>query len=199
MLINFHESGIVGLQNNLRVIYDDTSTIAMLGFWVKFKEIHLYVEHEVNNLIIVDDMLLLTIGESDVEKVEVDRKDDVEGVEVDGEGDVNGEGNVEGVDLDGEGVVEGGDVEGVQTDKEGDVEGVQAETDEYGGAESGGQIGLGSTIREDNDSGCGSSIEMKMLLILQHEMELTMLLLQLVEKRRMGIRVNLDGWCVYCG
>ncbi|KAK5845844.1 hypothetical protein PVK06_002077 [Gossypium arboreum] len=46
MLIYFDEPGTVGLQNNLRVIYDDTSTIAMLDFWVKFKEIELYVEHE---------------------------------------------------------------------------------------------------------------------------------------------------------
>ncbi|MBA0855504.1 hypothetical protein Goshw_014855 [Gossypium schwendimanii] len=36
MLIYFHEPSTVRLQNNLRVIYDDTSTIAMLDFWVKF-------------------------------------------------------------------------------------------------------------------------------------------------------------------
>ncbi|MBA0813306.1 hypothetical protein Gohar_027169 [Gossypium harknessii] len=35
MLIYFYESGTVRLQNNLKVIYDDTSTIAMLDFWVK--------------------------------------------------------------------------------------------------------------------------------------------------------------------
>ncbi|KAB2008830.1 hypothetical protein ES319_D10G125600v1, partial [Gossypium barbadense] len=45
LLIYFYEPSTVGLQNNLRVIYDDTSTIAMLDFWVKFKEIDLYVEH----------------------------------------------------------------------------------------------------------------------------------------------------------
>ncbi|MBA0576490.1 hypothetical protein Golob_024322 [Gossypium lobatum] len=32
MLIYFHEPNTVGLQNNLNVIYDDTSTIAMLDF-----------------------------------------------------------------------------------------------------------------------------------------------------------------------
>ncbi|MFQ6620959.1 hypothetical protein Gotur_001966 [Gossypium turneri] len=32
MLIYFHEPGTIGLQNNLRVIYDDISTIAMLDF-----------------------------------------------------------------------------------------------------------------------------------------------------------------------
>ncbi|MBA0700931.1 hypothetical protein Goari_022499 [Gossypium aridum] len=66
MLVYFYEPGTVGLQNNLRVIYDDISAIDMLDFWVKFKEIHLYVEHEVDNPIIVDDMLFLTVGESDV-------------------------------------------------------------------------------------------------------------------------------------
>ncbi|KAL1094650.1 hypothetical protein V6Z11_D06G106900 [Gossypium hirsutum] len=53
ILIYFHEPSTIGLQNNLRVIYDDTSTIAMLDFWVKFKEIELYVEHKVDNPIIV--------------------------------------------------------------------------------------------------------------------------------------------------
>ncbi|KAB2041148.1 hypothetical protein E1A91_D02G133700v1, partial [Gossypium mustelinum] len=60
MLIYFHEPGTEWLQNNLRVIYDDTSTIAMLDFWVKFKEIDLYVEHEVDNPIIVDKIFPLT-------------------------------------------------------------------------------------------------------------------------------------------
>lgn len=67
-------------------------------------------------------MLLLTTGESDVERVEADGQ---------------------------------GDVEGVRTYEEGDVEGVKVEANEYGGGESGGQVSLGSTIREDNDSGCG--------------------------------------------
>ncbi|MBA0829671.1 hypothetical protein Goarm_014262 [Gossypium armourianum] len=39
MLIYFHESGTVGLQNNLRVIYDDTSTIAMLDFRSSLKRL----------------------------------------------------------------------------------------------------------------------------------------------------------------
>ncbi|MBA0870189.1 hypothetical protein Goshw_008945, partial [Gossypium schwendimanii] len=87
MLIYFHESGTVRLQNNLRVIYDDTSTIAMLDFWVKFKEIELYVKHEVDNPIIVDENFLLTTREGDVERVKVDGKGDDEGeVQADGEG-----------------------------------------------------------------------------------------------------------------
>ncbi|MFQ6646730.1 hypothetical protein Gotur_020430 [Gossypium turneri] len=60
----------------------------MLDFWVKFKEIDLYVEHEVDNLIIIDKMFLLTAGEGDVEGIEVDGEGDDEGVEYDGEGDL---------------------------------------------------------------------------------------------------------------
>ncbi|PPD78404.1 hypothetical protein GOBAR_DD24676 [Gossypium barbadense] len=180
MLVYFHEPGTVGLQNNLRVISDDIFTINILDFWVKFKEIHLYVEHEVDNLIIVDDILLLTVGESDVEGVEADEKGDVERVDLDEDGVVEGvqvvrEGDVEGVNLDRDGIVEGvqaigkcdvkgvevygeGDIEGIQADGEGDVEGVQAEADEYGGGKSGRQISLVSTVGEDNDSGFGSSV-----------------------------------------
>ncbi|MBA0738367.1 hypothetical protein Gogos_011734 [Gossypium gossypioides] len=87
----------------------------MLDFLVKFKEIDLYVVHEVDNPIIVDEMFLLTTGEGDVEGVEVDEEGDDEGVESNGESDLE-------------------------------------RVDEYGGVESGGQISLGSTVREDNDS-----------------------------------------------
>ncbi|KAH1032300.1 hypothetical protein J1N35_044474 [Gossypium stocksii] len=48
----------------------------MLDFWIKFKEIDLYVEHEVDNPITVDENFLLTTGEGDVEEVEVDGGDD---------------------------------------------------------------------------------------------------------------------------
>ncbi|PPD89606.1 hypothetical protein GOBAR_DD13455 [Gossypium barbadense] len=60
----------------------------MLDFWVKFKEIELYVEHEVDNPIIIDEIFLLTTREGDVEGVEVDGEGDDEGVESDGEGDL---------------------------------------------------------------------------------------------------------------
>ncbi|MBA0753858.1 hypothetical protein Gogos_021378 [Gossypium gossypioides] len=60
----------------------------MLDFWVKFKEIKLYVEHKVDNPIIVDKIFLLTTREGDVEGVEVDGEGDDEGVESDGEGDL---------------------------------------------------------------------------------------------------------------
>ncbi|MBA0672296.1 hypothetical protein Goklo_029754 [Gossypium klotzschianum] len=87
MLIYFHEPGTVRLQNNLRVIYDDTSIVAMLDFWVKFKQIDLYVEHEVDNLIIVDENFLLT-RKGDVQGVEVNGEGDDEGVEYDGKSDL---------------------------------------------------------------------------------------------------------------
>ncbi|KAK5840101.1 hypothetical protein PVK06_008975 [Gossypium arboreum] len=112
----------------------------MLDFWVKFKEIDLYVEHEVDNPIIVDKMFLLTTGEGDVDGVEVDGEGDDEGVESDGESDLE---RVESI--------EEGDIKGVQADREG-VSATGIEVDEYGGVESGGQISLGSTIGEDNDS-----------------------------------------------
>ncbi|MBA0870190.1 hypothetical protein Goshw_008945 [Gossypium schwendimanii] len=74
----------------------------MLDFWVKFKEIELYVKHEVDNPIIVDENFLLTTREGDVERVKVDGKGDDEGVESDGEGDLK---KVEsGGEADGEGV-----------------------------------------------------------------------------------------------
>nr|KJB65642.1 hypothetical protein B456_010G106800 [Gossypium raimondii] len=129
ILIYFHEPSTVGLQNNLRVIYDDTSTIAMLDFWVKFKEIELYVEHKVDNPIIVDEIFLLTTREGDVEGVEVDGEGDLEKVESGEESEV-GE-----VQIDGEGVTATG-----------------IEVDEDISMESGGHISLGSTVGEDNDS-----------------------------------------------
>ncbi|XP_012477747.1 uncharacterized protein LOC105793379 [Gossypium raimondii] len=60
----------------------------MLDFWVKFKEIELYVEHEVDNPIIVDENFMLTTEEGDVKGVEVDGEGDDEGVEFEGEGDL---------------------------------------------------------------------------------------------------------------
>ncbi|KAK5785936.1 hypothetical protein PVK06_040558 [Gossypium arboreum] len=90
MLIYFHELGTIGLQNNLKVIYDDTSTIDTLEFWVKFKEIDLYVEHEVDNPIIIDENFLLTVGEGNDEGVESNGEGDLEMVESSGKGDVEG-------------------------------------------------------------------------------------------------------------
>ncbi|MBA0615037.1 hypothetical protein Godav_015236, partial [Gossypium davidsonii] len=72
--------------------------------------------------------------------VEIDGEGDDKGVESDGEGDLE---RVESVGED--------DVRGVQADGEGvSVTGI--EVDEYGGVESGGQISLGFTVGEDNDS-----------------------------------------------
>ncbi|MBA0613377.1 hypothetical protein Godav_013822 [Gossypium davidsonii] len=104
------------------------------NLYVKFKEIELYVEHEVYNPIIVDEIFLLTFGEGDVKGVEVDGEGDDERVEFDGEGDLKkvefgGKGNVGEVQADGEGVSATG-----------------IEVDEDIGMESGGHISLRSTI-----------------------------------------------------
>ncbi|PPR91726.1 hypothetical protein GOBAR_AA28955 [Gossypium barbadense] len=97
MLIYFHEPSTVGLQNSLKVIYEDITIIAMLDFWVKFKEINLYL-----------------MGGGNVEGVQVDGKGDVKGVEIDDEGDVEGvQGDVEGVE---------GDEEGFEADEYGGEE-----------------------------------------------------------------------------
>ncbi|MBA0557744.1 hypothetical protein Golob_014791, partial [Gossypium lobatum] len=85
-------------------------------------------------------MFLLTAGEGDVKRVEIDGEGDDKGVESDGEGDIE---RVESVGED--------DVRGVQADGEG-VSATGIEVDEYGGLKSGRQISLGSTVEEDNDS-----------------------------------------------
>ncbi|MBA0730650.1 hypothetical protein Golax_022594 [Gossypium laxum] len=84
-------------------------------------------------------MFLLTVGEGDVEGVEVDGEGDDGGVECDGEG------NLERVEF-----VREGAVGGVQADREG-VSTIGIKVDEYGGVKSGGQISLGFTVGEDND------------------------------------------------
>ncbi|MBA0770604.1 hypothetical protein Gotri_019212 [Gossypium trilobum] len=82
----------------------------MFDFWVKFKEMDLYVELEVDNLIIIDKIYLLTVGEGD------------KGVESDGEGDM------ERLESGGEGE---GDVRGVQADWEGEDNDSEVTADEY--------------------------------------------------------------------
>ncbi|KAK5845471.1 hypothetical protein PVK06_001659 [Gossypium arboreum] len=61
-LIYFHVPGSRTLQDNHRVVWNDSSTIYMLNDKVKHKEIDLYVEHEINIVIFLDDDLLLTIA-----------------------------------------------------------------------------------------------------------------------------------------
>ncbi|MBA0846781.1 hypothetical protein Goshw_007236 [Gossypium schwendimanii] len=146
------------------MIYDDTTTIAMLDFWVNFKEINFYVEHGVDKPFIVDDMLLLitlhldkinnegkwsTFG--DVE--EVDGECDVEWVETDGEGvQTAKEGVIERVEVTREGVeaIREGNVEGVKTADEGDVKGIEVVRE--GDVEKVKAEVEGLTVGEDNDS-----------------------------------------------
>ncbi|MBA0574858.1 hypothetical protein Golob_006859, partial [Gossypium lobatum] len=108
-----------------------------------FKEIELYVEHEVYNPIIVDEIFLLTFGEDDVEGVEVDGGGDDERAEFDGECDLEkvefgGKGDVGEVQADGEGVsatgIEDNDSEVVADEYVGDFatsDGVDNVADEY--------------------------------------------------------------------
>ncbi|MBA0567330.1 hypothetical protein Golob_012073, partial [Gossypium lobatum] len=116
----------------------DPYVIYVGGEVIRFKEIDLYVEHEVENPIILGEIFLLTIEEGDVEGVEVDGEGDDERVETDGDGDLEkvesgGEGNVGEVQAYGKGVFATG-----------------IEVDEYIGMGSGGHISLGSTVGEDN-------------------------------------------------
>ncbi|MBA0683717.1 hypothetical protein Goari_025351 [Gossypium aridum] len=50
------------LQDNLRVVWNDSITIDMLNYWVKYKEINLYVEHEIDTTIFTADDLLLSVA-----------------------------------------------------------------------------------------------------------------------------------------
>ncbi|KAH1108069.1 hypothetical protein J1N35_011837 [Gossypium stocksii] len=88
----------------------------------------------------VDKIFLLTTGEGDVERVEVDGEGDDEWVESDGKGDL------EKVESGGE-----GEIGEVQANKEG-VSATSIEVDEDISMESGGHLSLGSTVEEDNDS-----------------------------------------------
>ncbi|MBA0754026.1 hypothetical protein Gogos_021314, partial [Gossypium gossypioides] len=102
---------------------------------VKFKEIDLYVEHEVDNSIIVGEIFLLTIDDGDVERVEVDGEGDDEGVETDGDGDLKK------LESGGE-----GDVGEVQANREG-VSTTGIEVDEY--------IGMGNGVNNVADEYVG--------------------------------------------
>ncbi|KAE8698612.1 hypothetical protein F3Y22_tig00110597pilonHSYRG00502 [Hibiscus syriacus] len=68
-IIYFHEPFSGHLQDNLRVLWDDTSTIAMLNYWVKYGFIDIYFEHEVDTPFIVDDILRITAAEGASEGV----------------------------------------------------------------------------------------------------------------------------------
>ncbi|PPE00654.1 hypothetical protein GOBAR_DD02317 [Gossypium barbadense] len=50
------------LQDNLRVVWNDSSIIDMINYWVKLKEIDLYVEHEIDTVVFVDDESMLVVA-----------------------------------------------------------------------------------------------------------------------------------------
>ncbi|KAE8692265.1 hypothetical protein F3Y22_tig00110847pilonHSYRG00134 [Hibiscus syriacus] len=64
--------------------FDDTSTIVILKYWVKYEFIDIYVEHEVDTPDIVDDILLINIGEGN------DKGDCTTEMVTEGEGGVEG-------------------------------------------------------------------------------------------------------------
>ncbi|PPD95096.1 hypothetical protein GOBAR_DD07868 [Gossypium barbadense] len=130
--ISYFELGT--LQDNFRVMWNNSITIDMLNYWVTYKEIDLYVEHEIDATIFTTDDLLLTAasveGGKGVEGL------NGEGVKVAGSkcGEVDaigqgGEGGEVEVDEGGE-CVEGLNGEGLNSDvKEADEEGVKDEND----------------------------------------------------------------------
>ncbi|MBA0626834.1 hypothetical protein Godav_004426 [Gossypium davidsonii] len=156
------------LQDNLRVVWNDSTTIDMLNYCVKQKGIDLYVKHEIDTVIFADDDLLLAVvivegfcgGNKCVEGVEGLNG---EGVKVVGSKGDEGL-NKEGVEVVGnksgevEGAVDGGEVEGGEGGKGievavsqggegGEVEGVEGLNGE------GGDRGLNSSVEEFDEKG----------------------------------------------
>ncbi|KAK8625534.1 hypothetical protein V6N13_090402 [Hibiscus sabdariffa] len=125
-IIYFHEPYSGRLQDNLRVLWDDTSTIAMLNYWEKFGFIDIYAEHKVVTPIFEEGILLLTDG------VEVEFKDATEDANVEVEGAFEDAGvGVEGAGAGVEGATEGAnvEVEGAGAGVEGVTEGANVEVE----------------------------------------------------------------------
>ncbi|KAK8614276.1 hypothetical protein V6N13_122640 [Hibiscus sabdariffa] len=143
-IIYFHEPYSGCLQDNLRVLWDDTSTIAMLNYWEKFDFIDIYAEHKVDTPIFEEGILLLIDGvEVEVEDATEDANVEVEGasedasvgveganVEVEGAG-AEVEGATEGASVGVEGATKGAsvEVEGAGAGVEGATEGVNVEVE----------------------------------------------------------------------
>ncbi|KAK9003674.1 hypothetical protein V6N11_084308 [Hibiscus sabdariffa] len=135
-IIYFHEPYSGRLQDNLRVLWDDTSTIAMLNYWEKFGFIDIYVEHKVDTPIFEEGILLLTDG------VEVEVKDATEDANVEVEGASKDAGvGVEGAGAGVEGATEGAnvEVEGIGAGADGVTEGANVEVE---GATEGASVGV---------------------------------------------------------
>ncbi|MBA0556291.1 hypothetical protein Golob_026406 [Gossypium lobatum] len=109
------------LRGNLRVVWNNSSTINMLNYCVKHKEIDLYVEHEIDTAIFANDDLMLTVAT--VEGVEVVGSQCGEGGEVEG---VDGlDASIEGLKESDEGLnssVEEDGEEGVEDESDSDLE-----------------------------------------------------------------------------
>ncbi|MFQ6646571.1 hypothetical protein Gotur_019677 [Gossypium turneri] len=142
------------LQDNLKVVWNDSCNINMLNYWVKHNEIDLYVEHEI--AIFADDDIMLA-----VETVESAGYGN-EGVEVAGsKGGEGGEG-VEG--LGGEDVEVVGNRSGEGGEGGEGVEGFGEEGIEVTGSQYGlenGDEGLNSIVEEAGDEGLKDEIRQK--------------------------------------
>ncbi|MBA0641939.1 hypothetical protein Goklo_026413 [Gossypium klotzschianum] len=63
--INLHVGGKFVYDPVLRYLsgkMNDSSTIDMINYWIKHKEIDLYVEHEINTVVFVDNDLTLAVA-----------------------------------------------------------------------------------------------------------------------------------------
>ncbi|PPS04245.1 hypothetical protein GOBAR_AA16414 [Gossypium barbadense] len=50
------------LQDNLRVVWNDSNITDMINYWVKLKEIDLYLEHEIDTFVFVYDESMLVVA-----------------------------------------------------------------------------------------------------------------------------------------
>ncbi|KAH1082670.1 hypothetical protein J1N35_022431 [Gossypium stocksii] len=56
-----HARYLGGEMDNLRVVWNDSTIINSINYWVKLKEINLYIEHEIDTVVFVDDESMLTV------------------------------------------------------------------------------------------------------------------------------------------
>ncbi|MBA0634404.1 hypothetical protein Godav_026071, partial [Gossypium davidsonii] len=133
-----HVRYLGGEVDNLRVVWNDSNTIDMINYWVKLGEINLYVDHEIDAVVFIDDESMLVVA----------------CLQLDGDGNKGGEGGEvvgnKGGEGEGEGVGEGGEV----------VEGLGGEGDDVAVSEGdesdgGGEEGVDVTVSEGGESDGG--------------------------------------------
>ncbi|KAH1121575.1 hypothetical protein J1N35_004735 [Gossypium stocksii] len=158
--INLHVGGKFVRDPYVRYLsgkMNDSSTIDMINYWVKHKEIDLYVEHEINTIVFVDDESTLVVA---CLQFDSDGNEGGEGGEVVGNeggeggefvGNKCGEGEGDGGEVvasnggEGEGEGEGGEV---ACNTGGGKEGIDIATTEGDESDGGGDEG----VRDESDS-----------------------------------------------